>query len=59
MDDEYSLINIDNFEAIARQSLENFLCGYREGIKLNPEHYPPEQAEGDWWEQFILSQDPE
>jgi hypothetical protein len=55
-EDEYIAaeeISLDAFVAILRKDVNRFSKYWEKGVKKQPEQFPEEMIEGDWFDQFI------
>jgi len=48
-------MTIDEFERNLKACVQNFFDTYRDGAEFTPDQYPLEMDEGEWWEQFTIT----
>lgn len=49
-------MTLEEFKQTILKDLEGFEKEWEEGRQANPDHYPLELGEGDWFEQFLSFQ---
>lgn len=46
-------MNLEEFSEIAKADIDRFVANWRKGVKKEPDMWPLDLPEGEWFEQFL------